>query len=75
MRSCHGHHYYFIVVVAAVRPLAGYGLPPPSGNFLDHIFIKAQCIARILQHVRPLTMAALSCNSLLHTLPYKIFDN
>ena len=50
-------------------------LPPPRGNFVDHIFLEAQCIARILQHVSPLTMAALSCNSLLHTLPYKIFDN
>ena len=58
------------------RPLAGYGLPPPPrGNFVDHIFLEAQCLARILQHVSPLTMAALSCNSLLHTLPYKIFDN
>ena len=61
-----------------IRPLAGYGLPPPPprGNFVDHIFLKAQCLARILQHVSPLTMAALSCNSLLHiTLPYKIFEN
>ena len=49
--------------------------PPPRRNFVDHIFLKAQCLARILQHVSPLTMAALSCNSLLHTLPYKIFDN
>ena len=57
------------------RPLAGYGLPPPRGNFVDHIFLEAQCLARILQHVSPLTMAALSCNSLLHTLPNKIFDN
>ena len=57
------------------RPLAGYGLPPPRGNFVDHIFLEAQCLARILQHVSPLTMAALSCNSLLHTLPYKIFFN
>ena len=58
------------------RPLAGYGLPPPPrGNFVDHSFLVAQCLARILQHVSPLTMAALSCNSLLHTLPYKIFDN
>ena len=40
------------------RPLAGYGLPPPEGNFVDHIFLKAQCLARILQHVSPLTMAA-----------------
>ena len=58
-----------------IRPLAGYGLPPPRGNFVDHIFLEAQCLARILQHVSPLTMAALSCNSLLHTLPYKIFDS
>ena len=57
------------------RPLAGYGLPPPRGNFVDHIFLEAQCFAKILQHASPLTMAALSCNSLLHTLPYKIFDN
>ena len=58
------------------RPLARYGLPlPPRGNFVDHIFLEAQYLARILQHVSPLTMAALSCNSLLHTLPYKIFDN
>ena len=57
------------------RPLAGYGLPPPRGNFVDHIFLEVQCLAMILQHVSPLTMAALSCNSLLHTLPYKIFDN
>ena len=35
--------------------------PPPRGNFVDHIFLKAQCLARILQHVSPLTMAALSC--------------
>ena len=55
--------------------MAGYGLPPPRVNFVDHIFLEAQCLARILQHVSPLTMAALSCNSLLHTLPYKIFDN
>ena len=50
-------------------------LPPPRGNFVDHIFLEAQCRARILQHVSPLTMAALSCNNLLYTLPYKIFDN
>ena len=57
------------------RPLAGYGLPPPRGNFVNHIILKAQCLASILQHVSPPTMAALSCNSLLHTLPYKIFVN
>ena len=57
------------------RPLARYGLPPPRGNFVDHIFLKAQCLARILQHISPLAMAVLTCNSLLHTLLLKIFDN
>ena len=42
------------------RPLAGYGLPPPRGAFVDHIFLEAQCLASILQHVSLLTMAALS---------------
>ena len=60
-------------VSISIRPLAGYGLPPPRVNFVDHIFLKAQCLARILQHVSPLAMAVLSCNSLLHTLPNEIF--
>ena len=47
----------------------------PQGNFVDHIFREAQRLARILQHVSPLTIAAFSCNSLLYMLPYKIFDN
>ena len=65
------------ILYLSIRPLARYGLPPPPprGNFVDHIFLEAQCLARILQHVSPLTMAALSCNSLLYTLPNKIFDN
>ena len=65
-----------VSVLTSCRPLAGYGLPPPRGNFVDHIFLEAKCLARVLQHVSSLTMAAFSCcNSLLHTLPYKIFDN
>ena len=50
--------------------------PPPlhQGEFRRPYFFEAQFLARILQHVSPLTMAAFSCNSLLHTLPYKIFD-
>ena len=59
----------------ADRPLAGYGLPPPRGNFVDHIFLEAQCLARILQHVSLLAMATLSYNSMLRTLPYKVFYN
>ena len=55
------------------KPLAGYGLT--RGGILQiYIFLKAQCLAIILQHVSPLSMAALSCNSLLHTLPYQIFN-
>ena len=59
------------------RPLAGYGLPPPPprGNFVYHIFLEAKYLSRILQHVCPLSIATLRCNSLLHTLPYKIFDD
>ena len=38
-------------------------------------FFEAQCLARILQHVSHLTRAALFFNTLLHTLPYKMFDN
>ena len=34
-------------------------LPLPMGNFVDHIFLIAQCLARILQHVSTLAMAAL----------------
>ena len=49
--------------------------PPPVGSFVDHIFLEAQCLARILQHVSPLTMAALSCYSLSYTLPYKRFHS
>ena len=48
---------------------------PTRGNFVDYTFLTAQCLARILQHVNSLRMAALSCKSLLHTLPYKLFDN
>ena len=50
-------------------------LPPHKGDFVDHNFLEVQRLARILQHVSPLTMAALSCNSMLYMLSYKIFDN
>ena len=47
--------FFFVVVVLVLRPLAGYGLPPPTprGNFVDHIFLEAQCLASILQHISP----------------------
>ena len=52
-----------------------YPPPPPQGEFRTPYLLEAQCRARILQHVSPLTMTVLSCNNLLYTLPYKIFDN
>ena len=44
-------------------------LPPPRGNFVDHDFLKASCLASFLQHVSPLAMEALPSNSPLHMLP------
>ena len=38
---------------------------PPRGSFVDHVFLKAQCLRSILQHVSPLAVGALGCNSLL----------
>ena len=52
------------------RPEARYGLPPPHrGNFVDHDFLEASCLASFLQHVSPLAMEALPSNSPLHMLP------
>ena len=54
----------------ATRPEARYGLPPPPrGNFVDHDFLEASCLAKFLQHVSPLAMEALPSNSPLHMLP------
>ena len=47
------------------RPRARYGLPPPRGSFVDHDFLKAQCLKSILQHVSLLAIGGLCCNSLL----------
>ena len=41
-------------------------LPHPRGNFVDHNFLEASCLARFLQHVSPLAMEALPSNSPLH---------
>ena len=52
------------------RPEARYGLPPhPKGNFVDHDFLEASCLASFLQHVSPLAMEMLPSNSPLHMLP------
>ena len=43
-------------------------LPHPRGNFVDHDFLEASCLASFLQHVSPLAMEALPSNSPLHML-------
>ena len=42
---------------------------PHRGNFVDHDFLEASCLASFLQHVSPLAMEALPSNSPLHMLP------
>ena len=42
---------------------------PPRGNFVDHDFLEASCLASFLQHVSPLAMEALPSNSPLHMFP------
>ena len=44
-------------------------LRPPRGNFADHDFLEASCLASFLKHVSPLAMEALPSNSPLHMLP------
>ena len=47
-----------------IRPLVGY-------DFVVDVFLKAYCLANILQHVSPLAIGELPSNSLLHFLPLK----
>ena len=57
-------------ILKRYRPVPRYGLsPPPRGNFVDHNFLEASCLASFLQHVSPLAMEALPINSPLHMLP------
>ena len=42
----------------------------PQGEFVDHIFLKAQCLARILQHVGSVNLK----QPVTYVTP-KIFDN
>ena len=42
---------------------------PSRGDFVDHDFLEASCLAGFLQHVSPLAMEALPSNSPLHMLP------
>ena len=43
--------------------------PPPLGNFADIPYLKEQFKLSKIRDVCTLSVGALSCNSLLHTLP------
>ena len=50
-------------------------LPPPRGNFVHYDFLKLHYIRHKIKDVSPLRVAALTCNSMLYTLPPKIALN
>ena len=53
-----------------IRLLArGSIAPPPPGNFADIPYLKEQFKLSRIRDVCTLSVGALSCNSLLHTLP------
>ena len=54
--------FLFTWAILSFRPLARYGLPPHRGNFVDHVFLKADCLVNILQHVSVLAIGALPSN-------------
>ena len=43
----------------------GWGGGGGGGSFVDHNFLKAQCLRSILQHVSRMAVGVLRCNSLL----------
>ena len=49
--------------------------PRPGGILLTIFFLKPNVLRGFCNMSGSLTMAALSCNSLLYTLSYKLFDN
>ena len=55
---------HLLVVTHSIKPRARYGLSPRR-SFVDHDFLKAQCLRSILQHVCPLAVGILRGNSLL----------
>ena len=61
--------YVLVSVESNYRPEARYSLPSPQGNFVDHDFLEASCLASFLQHVSLLAVEALPSNSPLHMLP------
>ena len=47
----------------------------PRGNFVDHVFLKAQHLTSFLKHVSPLAVGVFGCYSLLITLTLKLKKN
>ena len=65
----------FVVVPAnkaSYRPLASYALPPQTGNFVDHVFLKAYNLASILQHVAVWQLGRNLVTACYIRYPYKI---
>ena len=61
-------HHFFGFILFSFLPIGhepNMVYLPPRGSFVDHNFLKAQCLRSILQHVSPLAVGALRCNSLL----------
>ena len=52
-----------------IRLLARGSIAPPLGNFADIPYLKEQFKLSRIRDVCTLSVGALSCNSLLHTLP------
>ena len=70
--SIHKHIRYILARCSSYLRMRGPGhlghepdMVYPRGSFVDHDFLKAQCLRSILQHVSPLAVGALCCNSLL----------
>ena len=66
-KTKYGNLKFFMTKFVGQRPDMVY--LPPRGNFVDHDFLEASCLASFLQHVSPLAMEALPSNRPLLMLP------
>ena len=68
-------HTYFKFGLIIGLELAIDPPPSPRGNFVHYDFLKPHYIRHKIKDVSPLRVAALTCNSMLYTLPPKIALN
>ena len=64
-----------VVFLFIFRPWAGYRPPSPRWNFVHYDFLQPQYIRHKIKDVSPLSVAALTCNITLYTLPSEIALN